>query len=340
MPAQTILFVAVLLLMSGLLQIVPGLTRPGIFFAVTVSPEFRRTSDARRILRKYRVIVWCSALAAIALELAAGMELAALLLQAAGFLWALVGAHASALAYAAAPGSVVEVDLAAPRERLPGGPIVAALPVLSLVALGIWAGLHLDSLPRRFPVHWGIHGADRWVTTTRTSVFGYLAVQAAVCLLPIGLAWGLLNWSRRISTTGACATAERRFRSRIVQLLIVTAYLLTAPAWFAMFNGASAAIDIWGLALAAVIGAFVVAVMRSGQGGSRAVVNTGSVLLGDRTPDACWKWGVLYINPADPSILIEKRFGVGYTLNFGNRWTWVVLALLLVPLAIGLIFFR
>jgi uncharacterized membrane protein len=62
--------------------------------------------------------------------------------------------------------------------------------------------------------------------------------------------------------------------------------------------------------------------------------------VGDRTPDACWKWGLCYVNPADPSILIEKRFGVGYTLNFGNRWTWVVLALLLVPVAAGLILLR
>ena len=65
---------------------------------------------------------------------------------------------------------------------------------------------------------------------------------------------------------------------------------------------------------------------------------------GDRTPDACWKWGLFYINPADPSIMIEKRFGIGYTLNFGNRWTWLmlgaVLALMLVPVAAGLIFFR
>jgi uncharacterized membrane protein len=43
--------------------------------------------------------------------------------------------------------------------------------------------------------------------------------------------------------------------------------------------------------------------------------------VGDRTPDACWRWGLFYVNPADPSILIEKRFGIGYTLNFGNRWT-------------------
>jgi uncharacterized membrane protein len=40
--------------------------------------------------------------------------------------------------------------------------------------------------------------------------------------------------------------------------------------------------------------------------------------------------GLIYFNPADPSILVEKRFGVGYTINLGNRWAWAVLAALVV----------
>ena len=40
----------------------------------------------------------------------------------------------------------------------------------------------------------------------------------------------------------------------------------------------------------------------------------------DRERDACWKWGVFYFNPDDPSILVEKRSGLGYTLNFGTLW--------------------
>jgi len=89
-----------------------------------------------------------------------------------------------------------------------------------------------------------------------------------------------------------------------------------------------------------VIIAFAVSLVREGQGGSRGTVTAGAAATGDRTPDACWKWGLIYINPADPSILIEKRFGIGYTLNLGNRWTWLLLALILSPVAIGMIFLR
>ena len=316
-----ILFVLLLILMSALFHIIPGLTRPDLFFAVTVAPEFRRTPDARRILRRYRAIVWSFPVVASGLEL-------------------VTGAHRAARAYAATPSSILEVDLAMPQERLPGGPIVALLPVLFLGTLGLWVGFHRDRLPRHFPVHWGMHGADHWLTTTPAAVFGFLAAHAFVCLLLAGLAWGLLYWSRRISTTGVSAAAERHFRRRVVQLLIVSAYFLACPAWFGLFHPASAAMNIWGLALATVVVAFTLNLMRGGQGGSRTAVTAGATPVGDRTPDACWKWGFLYVNAADPSILIEKRFGIGYTLNFGNRWTWVVLALLLVPLAAGFIFLR
>jgi len=54
---------------------------------------------------------------------------------------------------------------------------------------------------------------------------------------------------------------------------------------------------------------------------------------GRRPPEDHWK-GVFYSNPEDPALLVPKRYGVGYTLNFGNPWSWVVLALLLLMVAL------
>ncbi len=48
----------------------------------------------------------------------------------------------------------------------------------------------------------------------------------------------------------------------------------------------------------------------------------------DRTPDRCWKAGIFYVNPADPALFVEKRVGIGYTLNFGNPWSWIMLVLI------------
>jgi uncharacterized membrane protein len=86
--------------------------------------------------------------------------------------------------------------------------------------------------------------------------------------------------------------------------------------------------------------AFVVIAIRSGQGGWRLAASPGTAMpasgpAGDRTPDECWKGGLIYYNPEDPALWVEKRFGFGWTVNFGNRRAWFVLGgILLITLLI------
>ena len=64
----------------------------------------------------------------------------------------------------------------------------------------------------------------------------------------------------------------------------------------------------------------------------------------NRTSDRCWKAGIFYVNPADPELFVKKRLGIGYTLNFGNPWSWVVLAFVTLiaigPLILSLLYLR
>ena len=53
----------------------------------------------------------------------------------------------------------------------------------------------------------------------------------------------------------------------------------------------------------------------------------------DPTPLACWKGGVIYYNPNDAALFVERREGLGYTFNFANRWSWVLLAGLVLVMA-------
>jgi len=52
--------------------------------------------------------------------------------------------------------------------------------------------------------------------------------------------------------------------------------------------------------------------------------------------DKRWKWGMFYVNRDDPQIFVPKRYGIGYTLNFGNRWSWAAVALILLAIALPL----
>lgn len=62
---------------------------------------------------------------------------------------------------------------------------------------------------------------------------------------------------------------------------------------------------------------------------------------GSRTSAAHWRGGIFYVNPEDPALYVNKRFGIGYTLNFGRPEAWILLALILfipvIPLGLCLL---
>jgi uncharacterized membrane protein len=53
--------------------------------------------------------------------------------------------------------------------------------------------------------------------------------------------------------------------------------------------------------------------------------------------DAKWIWGLFYFNRSDPSIFVEKRIGIGYTVNFARPIAWIVLVGIIV---IAIVFSR
>ena len=67
-----------------------------------------------------------------------------------------------------------------------------------------------------------------------------------------------------------------------------------------------------------VIAAIVLSI-KTGQSGNRirlGQTKAGAVIR--RDDDKYWKWGAFYVNKDDPSMFVEKRFGVGFTINFGR----------------------
>ena len=50
----------------------------------------------------------------------------------------------------------------------------------------------------------------------------------------------------------------------------------------------------------------------------------------DPDEEVQWKWGMIYYSKEDPSVFVEKRFGIGSTLNLARWQAWlVVLGILL-----------
>jgi uncharacterized membrane protein len=78
-----------------------------------------------------------------------------------------------------------------------------------------------------------------------------------------------------------------------------------------------------------VVGLLVV-VVRTGQAGAR--LDHAAPVAGpttNRDDDQYWKGGLIYVNRRDSAVIVPRRFGVGWTLNFGNPWAWLVFVVII-----------
>jgi len=78
-------------------------------------------------------------------------------------------------------------------------------------------------------------------------------------------------------------------------------------------------------------------VKKFGQGGALMETDTAEAPLTNGLADNThWFGGLFFVDRMDPSIMVEKRFGLGYTFNYGN-WKAVLLVGTFFGLTIGLI---
>jgi uncharacterized membrane protein len=336
----------------ALLYVLPDLSRRTQFFAVTVPPSFRESNEARGIIRTYRYQVLAhSALGACGFVLVAAYNAPAwlelpLLWPAAGSMVAVVRAHSAALRYAVPPSGVRVASLRPQSRRLPGGPLVWVGPFVILAASAAYIASRWNEIPARFPIHWGLNNTPNgWAVRSISGVYLPLFIGTMVCLLMLFFVWPIAKYSR-----GSTA-----MRILVTRLLLGLSYFMAAmfgwlTASLPLGHGAPnpANLGLLMLAVVIIIGATVIFGIRAKQepepdvdaaGASAPASVLGiSVPAGDNSADCKWVGGILYFNPDDPALFIEKRIGIGYDLNFGNPRAWVFIGVtLLIPVAVVLI---
>lgn len=90
-----------------------------------------------------------------------------------------------------------------------------------------------------------------------------------------------------------------------------------------------------------LIGGAIYLSFTTGQGGSR--INSGTVITNgksvNRDDDRHWKLGIFYFNWEDPALFLEKRFGVGWTINYARPLAWILFLAIIASAIIILLLF-
>ena len=342
----------VLVVITTLMLLLPSLTRRDILFGVTVPPNTRETPAGRAIIRRYRIIVLLLALApAGALWLlwalapaqfwASGwvvvIPLAFVLLPDIPYLLAWRSSRALASAGPPLSGPVSVAGLR-PRRYADYVPLVwEALPLTLIALTASYLAMTYAAAPAIIPTHFDAAGNPN--AYAHKSIGSYfLLVWTQLFLYVLITFLSVLTVRAKAQATAADETFRRRMLRYLFGIKTLMIAMMGALA-FGVAQSAQSGHATFDWALWLTVGVVVLILggaiwlgISTGQGGSRLGGNDQNVT--DRMDDHYWKLGGIYANPNDPAIFVERRFGLGWTINVGNpRALLVLIAILALPLA-------
>ncbi|SDN47053.1 DUF1648 domain-containing protein [Bacillus sp. OK048] len=232
--------------------------------------------------------------------------------------------------------TITDLSVRAKDEMLPW--YVYLIPLIITVGVIGYTVYQYDLLPEQIPTHWGINGeADAFTEKTPMSAIMLPLTLLVLLLMYIGIQVGTKKSGIKLSATSTNASRLRQLtlRKYTSWFMFLVSFLLTIM--FSFFQLTMIHPNLFaGTILVATPLIFLVVVLagtiafavKVGRSDKVSIAGTKEKIT-DFDEDSHWVGGLIYFNKNDPSIFVEKRFGVGWTLNFGNPIGYVIF---LVPL--------
>lgn len=325
------------LLTAAIYAALPSWHRETFLFGVTVAPAFHSTAEAQTLLRRYRMGVLivsfpCLLICPWALQNdVQWLFITGILLQPLAVAVLFARFHRRVLPFAAPVSSVRVANISPETEKMPGGWITAISPCILLALSAFYVRLHWAEVPARFPVHWDLNGAPNgWANRSFMGVYAPTLIGLLIFCFLLAIEWSILHGAGRGGQNPENVQWRSRFRHATLTLTVAIQWLICITFSYIVllpfFAARKGPVGLWPILIGTLltIGFFVWRLIRLNQ-------EPGS--SSDGTPDECWKWGGVYYNPRDPALMVERRFGIGYTVNFGNRMSWIMVGAFLLMMA-------
>jgi len=194
---------------------------------------------------------------------------------------------------------------------------------------------YYDLLPEIVPTHWDFAGeVNGYMRKSPKIIYAMPKFQIFFLILFFTL-YKIIGWGKQqLNTSNPHQSKEKNKRFRyiwsgymvfaVTMINLLLFYINLIIFQVVQFSDKSIIIMILILPItliAILVAVFLALSIYTGQGGSRLKIKdteaTPSKML-DRNDDKYWRFGIFYINKEDPTIFIEKRFGLGWTVNLGR----------------------
>jgi len=341
-----------LVLVLGL--VLPSITSPSVPFGVRVPAQHADDPTVARQTRSYRRRVLVGGIAAAGIGVTGYaltretllLPLTVLLLVGVWYGCFFLAHHELQAAKAAGgwyaglhQGIAADTALRTDPPRFPWLWLAPALIVtLATVVIGV---LRYPSMPEVLAVHYGAKGAPRLVAKSVGTAFSLVFVQLGVTALLMSFAVGIVfrgrsdidpaqpvasaRWHRRYMTLGAKALLGLL---AMIDLGLLGSSLLM---WTGTVTSWAPLVVVLPILAGVVVAVVVLA--RNNRERDKGDEDTG---LTHRDDDAYWRGGLFYVNRDDHALWIPRRFGLGWTLNFGNPRAAMLLAGVVALIGLGI----
>ncbi|SDW69618.1 DUF5808 domain-containing protein [Paenibacillus sp. CF384] len=199
---------------------------------------------------------------------------------------------------------------------------VALIAVSAISAVLLW-----DQIPNKLAVHYNItFQPDRYAAKGFGPVFMFNIVQLFLLAIMMGADYVVKHATQHARPE---MTNEKSWQFRYANSVFLYGLSLLLVLYFSYVQ----ATTLYGwprvLLLIGTIALFVLII-----GGLAFLIiyirrlRLTQHLDGDLGEEGRWMAGGIYYNPQDPSIFVPKKYGIGWTLNFGRPTSWLVIATL------------
>ena len=227
-------------------------------------------------------------------------------------------------------GIAVDTELRTDPPRFPWLWLAPALIVT--VATVVTGVMSYPSMPEILVVHYGANGVpNRLAAKSVGTAFSLVFVQIGMTALLVGIAAAIFRSSRPdIDPAHPLGSARwhRQYMSLGAKALLGLAAMIDTGMLGSSLLMWTGTVTSWAplVVVLPILTAVVVSVVilaRKNRERDEGEKDTGLI---HRDDDKYWRGGLVYINREDRALVVPRRFGLGWTLNFGNPGAAMLLA--------------
>lgn len=217
--------------------------------------------------------------------------------------------------------SIVDIEFINQRDKvLKKFKIIYLIPVILVFIGSIYTLFKYPSMKDTIPSHWNIYGkADIFIEKSYSNIFLLIGYQLLSIALISLLAFNSMKSRIKLDTLDI---DKSRFDSIAYLnkigysflLLMISLTLLLSNTLFSTINGTNLNILLMVLSIFIMILSTVYLCIIFIK--SPNLKQSSSYSPDDE--DKYWIWGSIYNNQNDPSFMVQKRFGIGWTINIAT----------------------